>query len=81
MQFHNKPISQGSYQEWMDSMGERIMTWRKSALSTLQTPTEWFDFGTWICVVLLHRPCFRNPSPSGASIKASFEAAVHISDG
>lgn len=81
VQFHNKPISSGDYQEWMGSMGERIMAWRKSALSCLPAPTEWFDFGTWVCVVLLHRPCFRNPCPSEESIKASFEAAVHISDG
>ncbi|KAJ5613180.1 hypothetical protein N7510_006374 [Penicillium lagena] len=81
VQFHNKPIPSGTYQEWMDDMGERIMAWRSSALSSIQAPPEWFDFGTWTCVVLLHRPCIRNPNPSEASIKESFEAAVRISDG
>lgn len=74
VQFCRKPFSNPSYDLWVIEMEQKALDWRKQALDHSDAMPGWFDFGSWYNLLMLHRPCLTNPSPSHKSIVSCFTA-------
>ncbi|OQV06540.1 hypothetical protein CLAIMM_11092 [Cladophialophora immunda] len=77
-QFYRPVTSQADYQEWMTRTAGRILSLRRNALSEEELAPDWFDYGPWYNMLILHRPCPANPAPDLVSIKYCITAAAHL---
>lgn len=81
VQFYNTKLPSIAYADWVAETERRVFAWRLHALSGGEAPPDWFDFGTWFVLLILHRPCPGNPTPSLGSVRYCITAAAHISAG
>ncbi|EXJ94381.1 hypothetical protein A1O1_02775 [Capronia coronata CBS 617.96] len=78
VQFCNKSFTNPSYADWVVEMDQMVLDWRSQAVNMSDNLPDWFDFGTWYSVLMLHRPCLPNPSPDADSTIACFTATENL---